>query len=184
MAGYRTRLDRVLSTDFQDPFMSHQFVIESASIGANSNKFAAIFPGRFFQERTEAIDLPFKNIAAESRHVQATNRYYAGLASFNGFSATFFEKSDCSTMRAFVEWQKLIVDAEGNYNPATMYQAKFVLRLLQDNLNPNNATDRPVQTVELWGVFPTQINNISLTGSEMTRIAVQVQFSVNTVNWI
>jgi hypothetical protein len=174
----RTSLDRLLSSDFQDPFMSNQYVITAASIGKSDSdeKWRSWFTTEFFREKTEAIDLPFKTIAADTRHWQASQKYYAGYTQFSSFNATFFENKRCDTMKAFVNWQKLVVSDDGVYRPSNEYQATLTLCLL-------NYQDDIVQTVVLGGVFPTQITNIQLTGSEVTRIQVQVSFSVNTVKW-
>jgi hypothetical protein len=173
----------MLSTDFEDPFMSHQYVIQSVKLVKEppGNLWDLWFGNRFFQERTESIDLPFKTFAVDERHVQATKKYYAGYASFNSFNATFFEDSNQNTMKAFVNWQRLMCDdtsdsTAGTYYPADNYQAKMVLNLL----NHQNAV---TSTATFHGVFPTQITNISLTGAEVTRIQVQVAFSINSVTW-
>jgi hypothetical protein len=173
----RTKLDRLLSTDFQNPFMSNQYAIQRVKVpGVVNSLWNSWFPGDFWQSRTESLDLPFKTIAAESRHIQATNRYYAGFGTFSAFNGTFFETDKCTTLQAFVNWQKLVVDDNGNYNPASMYQAEMTVNLLSH-------TEKPVATARFKGVWPTQVTNINLTGSEMTRVVVQVSFSVNTVNW-
>jgi hypothetical protein len=176
----RTKLDRLLSSGFQDPFMSNQYVIQDIAIPGVDNKlWKSWFPGDFFQSKTETLDLPFKTFAVESRHVQASNKYYAGYASFNSFNASFFEDNNCNTMKAFVNWQKLIVNDNSDYNPASMYQANMTLNLL----GTFEGFERPVARVQFKGVFPTQITNVTLTGSEVSRVVVQVSFSVNNVVW-
>ena len=177
----RTKLDRLLSSDFENPFMSHQYVIETVSIPGfvakgNVTDFSQILSNKFFRERTESVELPFKTFAVEDRHVMATKKYYAGYASFNSFNATFFEDDKCSAMRGFVTWQKLMVNDDADYSPAAEYQAKMVLRLL-------NCADVGIAKVTFEGVWPSQITTVSLTGSEVTRVAIQVSFSVNKVTW-
>jgi hypothetical protein len=175
----RTTLDRLLSSDFQDPFMSNQYVITGASIGKSDSdeKWKRWFTTQFFREKTESLDLPFKTIAADDRHWQAAKKFYAGYTSFNSFNATFFENHSCDTMKAFVNWQQLVVSDAGVYRPAKEYQATLIVALL-------NHQDDIVQSLQFNGVFPTQITNVQLTGSEVTRIQVQVSFSVNNVIWL
>ena len=46
-----------------------------------------------------------------------------------------------------------------------------------------NGKNRIIYTGKMYGVFPTMINQITMTGYEMTRISLQVTFSVNKVIW-
>lgn len=178
MANQRSKLDTILGPGFDDPFMSHQYIIESVSIHSKVTGaiFAKLFPTRFFQTKTEAVELPFKVFNVTDRHVMATKKFYAEYASFSSFNATFFEDKWCNAMKGFVGWQNLIVNDNAEYSPTSRYQAEMVLHLL-------DCDDNPVAKVTFTGVFPTQITTVALTGSEITRIALQVAFSVNKVKW-
>jgi hypothetical protein len=46
-----------------------------------------------------------------------------------------------------------------------------------------NTNDIEIARATFTGVFPTQVTPLTLTGSEITRVVVQVAFSVNKVVW-
>jgi len=175
MASLRPHLKEVL--DLPEPLMSHNYVINAVS----PPTISGLFPANFFQNRTESLDIPFKTINAESRHIMATNRYYAGFGSYTSFNANFYEDQYCSALKGFSNWQELIVvsngEMTGTYSPASLYQAQFVVLLLDNKENV-------CATGTFKGVFPTQINNVSMNGGEIARVVVQVTFSVNKVDWV
>lgn len=171
----RPNLSTILSPAFDDPLMSHQYAIESvSSIVFDVN---ALFPPKFFISRVESFDIPFKTFSVDERHIMTTKKYYAGFNSFNGFNATFFEDSNSSAMKGFVKWQRRMVNENADYFPANHYQVTMNVALL-------DFTDTPKVRLQFLGVFPTQVTPVQMTGDAVTRIQVQVSFSVNEVKWI
>jgi hypothetical protein len=166
----RAKLDQILA--LPDPLMTHQYVIESIS-----DKVHQLFhPTNYFQLYVESLDIPFKTFATSDRHIMTTKKYYAEYNSFNGFNATFYEDKALNTIKGFTAWQGLITDEQGNYNEASKYWASMNVLLL-------DGQDNTLATALFTGVFPTQVTNLTMSGSDVTRVTVQVSFSVNKVIW-
>jgi hypothetical protein len=180
MASLRPNLDTVLG--LPEPLMSHNYVIQSVgSVGTTKlTNISTLFPENFFQNRTESLDIPFKTFNVESRHIMATNRYYAGFGTFNSFNANFYEDQYCNAIKGFMAWQELIVITKGEligaYSPAADYQTTFEVHLLDQQNEPHGKGT-------FSGVFPTQVTNLTMSGGEVSRTVLQVSFSVNKVDW-
>jgi hypothetical protein len=173
----RSNLKSLLS--LPDPLMNNQYVIES--ISADVGK---LFSGatNFFQNYVESIDIPFKTVEVESRHIMTTKKYYAGHNSFNSFNINFYEDIQGTALKGLIGWQNLIHDKDMNYNPASSYQAEMRVQLLNTHGN-FDSSDIPIGTAVFKGVFPTQINPITMSGTEVQRVNIQCSFSVNSVTW-
>lgn len=170
----RSTLDTVSSLlKTHEPLMSHQYVI--LSVG-DPSKNSLKFPKNFFQERVESLELPFRTFNVESRHIETTQKYYAGYNQFTAFSCTFYEDHKASALQGFMSWQQLIVNEQGDYFPASRYQVTMTIGL-------SDISDAIIATADLEGVFPTQITSVTMTGTEVQRITLQVSFSVNRVKW-
>lgn len=155
-----------------EPLMSSQYVLNNVYLPFTSK----ILTDKFFQDRVESIDIPFRSFVPEERHVETTKRYYAGFNSFNSFNMTIYEDENVTALRGINEWQKQICDDRGTYQPSAYYWATMKVSFV-------NGKNRIIYTGKMYGVFPTMINQITMTGSEMTRISLQVTFSVNKVIW-
>lgn len=155
-----------------EPLLSHQYVLTGIRLPFSSR----ILTTEFFQTRVESIDIPFRAFNAEDRHVESTKRSYAGFNQFNGFNMTFYEDETMTSLKGINEWQSQICNSRGEYKPAAYYWATMGVSFL-------NSKNKIIYTGKMIGVFPTQVNQITMTGSEVSRISLQVTFSVNKVIW-
>lgn len=124
--------------------------------------------------RVTDIAIPFKNFDVRETTNRNSHLHTAGTRNIGAFSVTLDEMEDGLTTKYIDDWQHLIANDDGTYNPPALYKRE--IRLIRTS---NNGLD--LHIVVIKGCFPSEVAPVqfSYDSSEVTKL--NVTFSCDTV---
>jgi hypothetical protein len=177
----------ISGTNLIEPLLPIGWSVDSISIGlgifagtkvdpyyAGSPK--PVFDSTWLRKHVESVDIPLRFFDVESRHIQSSKMYYAGMNNVNAFSMSFMEDSDGSALEKMLAWQAMNMDSENNYS--VPYRYKGVMFVSKYNLQVKEKT---VYLLEYRGIWPSQIDPITLSPDSSDPIKIKVTFSIDNI---
>lgn len=126
--------------------------------------------------RCQQID--FSGVTVETVQVQLAGHEtnYRGRSTFSKtISATFIETFDGAALNALLNWKEAVVGTtSGNGLYKKDYAALGLLSIL-------DATGRVSHSQQIFYMFPTEVNNLTLDSSSSTPLTISTTFSFDYV---
>jgi hypothetical protein len=126
----------------------------------------------------ERVTATFPKTPANPRFNGGSNSYFPGTTDIDGLSISFRETYDYRVTKWLNEWRLLVFDQkDGTYGMPINY--KKTINVVYFGAGSNKPKDS-----EYLGCWPTDKGPFSCDYSDETgRLIVEVQFSVDSMNW-
>lgn len=154
-----------------DPLLSYNFDLLFTRVPGNSGN-----AGRELTIKCQSSALPGLQLEQQTLGLHGVEVSYAGRQLWNKtFQAQFVETRDGNTRRAFKNWVEF---ARNNRRGTGTYKRDYavdaIMRLYDDVPNA-------IETSKIVGTFPTQVDDLSMDGSQGNIVMVSVTFSYDWV---
>jgi hypothetical protein len=122
-------------------------------------------------EYVESVQVPLPKYDSDHAVFQARKYYFAKFEDYGVANCRFYVDVNTRVVTWLRNWQKLIKDADGNYNTPSKYKGTIFVQA-------KDPTDATTTQFTCFGVFPTQVPVIPFD-STGERITLDVEFSID-----
>ena len=157
--------DGVISNFFQDVF-SFTGIIE------NQSDTYWIHP-----HYIEEVTIPFRVLATNSWRVRNRQRKTPSFADHNQIAMTLYDDVQMRSLRGLIAWHESVSSTTtGLYSLPGAYKRAFLFALV-------NSQHIPQLLMYVFGTWPSNVSDLTLTGEEGDRIRINVTFEVDWVQY-
>ena len=122
----------------------------------------------------ETIDLPFNEIKSGAHFSGGGYTYFPEFHDISSFSINFYADSEGRVLKWLNNWRSRVKDfGSGLYGMPGDYKENITVALL-------TATQKVVATVDLIGIWPASLSNLSLGNADPSKLELSATFSVDS----
>ena len=133
------------------------------------------------------VTLPMRQIDVVTRYRGGSNIYFPGASHMSQCAITFYESDSWYVLQTLLNWQNLILSAN-NTDPANFYPAKagnyglpkdYFSKITIEHYN--GAGVKQLEA-DLFGIWPTNVQDVALSYSANHNIPLTCTFAVNDID--
>lgn len=149
-----------------DPMLSNQWYVKVMPPSAAKYKIDHTY--------VETLDLPFNEIKSGAHFSGGGYTYFPEFHDISAFNVNVYADVEGRAIKWLVDWRKRVKDFDsGLYGLPGDYKEHLVAALM-------TPTQKTIFTVDLQGIWPTSISNLSLENEGATKLVYAVNFSIDS----